>query len=68
MKLHECKVNVQVMDYWYPFQGIGTIVEVLKTRIKVKFSITEETVVYDLQHLQFLMSLDEFREKYPKVF
>lgn len=47
------KVGDKVYDRWYPFVN-GTIVEVLKTRVKVDFGDPEEIITFDRDHIKFL--------------
>jgi hypothetical protein len=46
------KVGDKVYDTWWPYWGLGKVVLVLKTRVKVKFS--EHMFVYDKAHCKFL--------------
>ncbi len=55
------KVGMKVEDTWYPLWGIGKVVKVLKTRIKVLFPYVNITgrfetlpVTYDMAHTVFL--------------
>ena len=44
----QIKKKQKVEDKWYPDFGVGTIIEVLKTRIKVLFN--NEPMIYDNAH------------------
>lgn len=56
MKITECKVGLRVTDSWFPGWGIGKIVEVLKTRVKIRYVMDEggPPITYDKAHIQFL--------------
>ena len=47
------KKNQLLRDRWYYERGCGSVIEVLKTRIKIRF--VGETVTYDRDHYQFLV-------------
>jgi hypothetical protein len=46
------KVGMRVRDRWYVLDREGTVVEVLKTRVKLRFG--DFAVTYDKAHCQFL--------------
>lgn len=54
MKITDFKVGDCVKDKWYGDWGIGTVVEVLKTRIKIDFNLRDDISTFDEQHLVFL--------------
>lgn len=53
MKADEVKLRRKVFDRWYPERGTGRVVQVLKTRAKIRWP--DGTVqTYDHAHFQFL--------------
>jgi len=54
MKRKQVKIRLKVKDRWFPEYGTGTIVNVLKTRIKVKYPTMRDLCTYDNSHLYFL--------------
>ena len=56
MKLHEIRLNMLVYDTYWPVNRRGEVIEILKTRVKVKW-LGNGIWVYDLAHLQFLAPL-----------
>jgi hypothetical protein len=57
MRIEKIKTGQQVRDSWFSDWGVGRIVKVLKTRVKIKFTGRADIVTYDLAHLQFLVSV-----------
>jgi len=51
----ECKVGMEVIDKTY---GNGTIKEVLKTRVKVKFETRPDLVTYDTPHIKICLQIN----------
>lgn len=52
MKFNELKVGMLVSDTWFDSWGIGRIVTIKKTIVKIVFPA--QTRKYDKQHVQFL--------------
>jgi hypothetical protein len=62
MEITEVKVGTQVVDRWYPDWGIGTIMKITKTRVKIAFP-KHGTSSYDAEHLrEFIESDLNYRE------
>jgi hypothetical protein len=52
------KKGDEVYDTWYPY-SMGRVVEVLKTRMKIKFYMVRRAIVYDKAHYRFLRKVKE---------
>jgi len=55
MKKPTFKKGQRVSDRWYIEWGIGRIISVLKTRMKVRF-VDGTVLAYDKAHYQFLQA------------
>lgn len=59
MKIDDLKVGDKVRDTWFnSWWGEGTVVEVLKTRVKIDFSI-KGMLTFDLSHLRYLEKIEK---------
>jgi hypothetical protein len=64
MLYKDIKKGMRVHDTWWPFETRGNVVEILKTRIRIKFlapppgygwnASDDNVVTYDMGHCQFL--------------
>ena len=65
MSIRESKFKVGdwVVDTYWPSLGVARVVEVLRTRIYVKFPTKPMPTVYDRPHEQFLKSWDGRKKK-----
>lgn len=65
MKHEECRVGVRVTDAWFPDWGVGRIVEVLKTRVKIRYDMDEggPPITYDTAHIQFLRRKQKLKKR-----
>lgn len=52
MDYNDLKLGMLIRDTWYGDWGIGRVVRIKKTVIKVAFP--QKTIVYDKPHVQFL--------------
>ena len=52
ISIKKIKKGHKVYDRWYLWKGIGVVLKVLKTKVKIKFG--DEIITYDIPHLQFL--------------
>lgn len=57
MKRKDLKNKLRVIDRWYRYWGIGTIVRIKKTRTHILFSGSGERISYDDAHLQLIPCL-----------
>lgn len=58
-KLKDIRVGDFYTDEWYYEYGMGKVVEVLKTRVKIHFSEINKVMTYDRDHVKFLEDLTE---------
>lgn len=67
MKHEEMKVGQRVTDSWFPHWGVGKVIKVMKTRVRIvfkdNFDTEDEPTVYDRPHLQFLRPVKRQRKK-----
>ena len=53
MKFDELRKNMFVEDTWFWDWGIGKVTKIMKTVVRIKFSVAG-VVTFDKSHVQFL--------------